>query len=228
MSNQHPWSDFFRRLNTVLGTLILLGILTAIAIPLISAWLTHDDAAIQLSTDPKDKESKTLKLRMGELVTISGHRHHYVELRSHADAGYSSYGNHRTRNLLFVDEDNLESHWLFPTQQQLILKITHLSRDAPNDNPEVLALLYDVIQTDDNQDGKLDSEDQITIAISRADGSKYQVLSSGLTKVISRKVSNDGDRLLVLSQKNDTVRLDSFMTGDFSRQDGKVLATLTP
>ena len=228
MSTEHRWTDFFRRLNSILGTVILLGILAAVAIPLVSMFVTYDDATIQLPTDPNDAESETVKLRMGGLISIAGHDHHYVELHGRADTAYASYGVQRTRNLLFIHAESLETRWLFPTHQQLILETSHLAKEAPAEKQEVLALLYEIVESDSDGDGKLNREDQLSLAISRADGSGYKVLAKGLMTVISKQLSDDDKRLLVLSQRDNAVRLDSFLMEDFSALEGKVLATLGP
>lgn len=140
-------------------------------------------------------EPPALSLRVSEFEEVGGTGYliaRVVESIGGAYVSSGSYGDTRTRNLVFLDRNSLESHRLFETNQKLILDVDHLGRGnrqgsvaTPPTSPPVKWLMFRVVNTDTNRDKRLDANDSFELGISDAFGVGYTEVLSNVYRVLS-------------------------------------------
>lgn len=106
------------------------------------------------------------------------------------------------RNLLFLDGNTLDSHYLFPTNENYIVDTTQFP--SPNSYQEaqtivVKWLVYQIIHRDTNSDGAINSDDSVNIAISNADGQNYLELIENVSAIYGMDILDE--HYLVLAYK---------------------------
>ncbi len=153
----------------------------------------------------QQETNSTEILTLGVLRRIEGSSSVIVSLASDDKGGSksfkSSYGSSRVRNYLFINNKNGTQHWLFKDNGFLIHHISFLTHEGyEKKNETVEIILYRVIKSDSNKDNILSGRDLETIAISRADGSIYKELITGVDRYIGEKFI-DKETLLMIYQK---------------------------
>ena len=112
---------------------------------------------------------RSLRMRQSDYFRIP------LQASSKSDSlvGYSSGSSRTVGNHLFVSAETGSSHWLFPSNDQLVLRADELnhSKMAP-----AAGMVYVVIRADTDGDGDLDNADQKEIGFSAADGTSYVLL----------------------------------------------------
>ncbi len=153
----------------------------------------------------KDETAEKKKYVMGEFSLTQGTDY----LVAPVYTGYSSQGrimnfdsseysskkgdDSVVNNYIFVDRQNLSSRKLFPDNRSVILMAEQLGESLAEGTgsqqkttiKNVKATLYQVVQTDTNNDKKLDGKDKKTIAIADVNGSNYRELVTGIDRVIN-------------------------------------------
>lgn len=98
------------------------------------------------------------RLRFGHLSAIGGTSYSMGPLSSDQTYGQSYYekSSYSTRNILFVNNKGAESHWLFNTNEYLVLNHDFVSERADQQKPNpVVAILYLVVKRDTNRGKRL-------------------------------------------------------------------------
>lgn len=112
---------------------------------------------------------------------------------------------------MFFVGPEMESHWLFETNKYHISKVDQLKKEADNcKNMETVSIYYEVIKSDTNQDGELNSEDDVTISLTSPDGLNYLELDTSVTAVIDHSIDSNASILTVLVQKDSSILMKKF------------------
>jgi len=108
--------------------------------------------------------------------------------------GYST----PSRNVLFVNQETRDMHWLFPKNAQLVTSIEMVSRVPRYERGRVAdAILYHVVTSDTNADGKLSTEDATDIAASKTDGTACTTIATTVDRVFGVRASRAGTFILL-------------------------------
>jgi hypothetical protein len=152
-------------------------------------------------------------LRLSNITKVCGKDVQYVKLDStNSSKGFSSggYGS-LTRNVVFFVGTDMDSHWLFDTNKYLINEIDQLKKKADDcKDRETVSIYYEVIKSDTNKDGDLNSEDDVTISLTSPDGKNYIELDSGVTSVIDHSIDHDAQVLTMLMQKGSSILMKKY------------------
>lgn len=208
-------SKFFRWIGRLNSILFLLLIVLSIGFVIFGIFQSKkwNDRDIVKVTDEKGLKNTDEELKLSDITNVCGKDIQYVELRSRAtDRGLSSGGyGQRIRNLIFFVGKEMDSHWLFDNNRYLIEKVVQLKKKADGcENKETTAIYYEVIKEDSNKDGKLDSDDLVSVAITTPDGLNYKELDTGLTSVLDHDVDAEASVLTILSQHKNTLSMKKY------------------
>jgi hypothetical protein len=161
----------------------------------------------------QSQDEKIENLRLGNINKVCGKDIQYVKLNSSRKSkGFSSGGyGVATRNIVFFVGPDMESHWLFETNKYHISKVEQLNKEADDcKKKEAVSIYYEVIKSDTNQDGELNSEDDVTISVTLPDGLNYVELDTSVTAVIDHSIDSNASILTVLVQKDSSILMKKF------------------
>lgn len=110
--------------------------------------------------------------------------------RSFASSGHSSSV---TRNLLFIDLASGDQRWLIEGGNVLIPHYRLIERDGDRgEEAEVVGLLVEVVKSDTDGDGQLDTDDRLTLAFAKPDGTGYTEAITDIDRLLgSRQMGGD-------------------------------------
>ena len=112
---------------------------------------------------------------------------------------YYIYNENIAKNILFVNNKDNSSHWLFPTNNQLIVEYSTLMSGTTipyveydkNEIKKTKIIYYKVIDKDTTGDKAITVEDKQSFAISDVTGKNYRVVISKIDRVIyMRNIKN--------------------------------------
>lgn len=212
-------NKFFKwtsRINSILFLVLLIISIVFATIAFIESnkWENRNSVKV---TDEKNTESTEENMKLGDINKICGKEIKYIELTStKSEKGLSSSGyDNTTRNIIFFTGKEMNSHWLYDTNQYLIKKTEQLKKNADDCVArETIAMYYEVIKNDTNKNGKLDENDLMTAAITTPDGLNYKELESKATSIIDHSIDTGTLTLTLLVQKNDKLVMENFSTTD--------------
>ena len=148
---------------------------------------------------------------IGEFAIEDSRKKSYVKYSSSLGKNFSvsNYNKHKlVGNLSNVKFQHIDSEELrLLTQKAVKIKSLSFLRKIFDSTKKQL-LVYEVIDKDSNQDGKLNQEDIKTLYISKIDGTEFQKLSDNNKELIDWKVNATKNRLY-------------FRTIEDSNKDGK-------
>lgn len=178
---------------------------------LVKEFFHHNPAAVitNVAQDPQGDEKWTL----GSSEDIEGTDFVYIPLVSEKknlsmpEPGMTQalYASRRgsfapSRNILFVNKRTGDMRWLFKGNTQLITHIDLISVRKRYDKDRMIdAILYQVITHDTNGEKKLGLDDEVAIALSWPDGSRYKEVIRSVERIVAT-LSIDGHDVLVLYQ----------------------------
>ena len=171
-----------------------------------------DPPTLNLAEDETDEE----KWSLGHPNKIGESDFYYIPLESEklnveskgtiveGFGGSSSYYTKtRSKNALFLNGKTNTSKWLFKSVNQLITDINVVSNYEHSSSSKALALSYEIINSDTNQDGKFDNLDKRTFAISKIDGSNYTEIIEGYNKIVESNLNKEGNLFVVFINNNE-------------------------
>jgi len=137
--------------------------------------------------------------RFGQLSKFNHNRTLMIPLYSDQsfDRGYFSKSSNSTRNFLFIDTETSEKTWLFNHTNYLIESSDKLRDGDFNSDKPVIAILYQLVQLDSDQDNRLSASDLSTVAISNPDGSGYKELINEVERVVDHTLLNQTELFLI-------------------------------
>lgn len=144
------------------------------------------------------------KWQLGYMSKIQGSPYVMIPLNSdqrYAQSYYSKSSS-STRNYLFINSKNNDKHWLFNTNQYLVVDSEFLSENEYNsDEREIRAILYKMVKSDTDNDKRLTSKDLLTIGMSLPNGKEYKEILEGIDVFVGQRLL-DPNTLLIVFQKD--------------------------
>jgi len=198
------WFRWLWRCNALL--IFAVGLLAVALLGYVSYEFYQDSRStrntadiVNLAADEAIDES----WRLGQFEKLSGQDQLLVPLYSDQNYRQSYYGKSTlsTRNLLFIDSNSLTKRWLFKEHNYLIERHSPLSYSAPSGTGPVVAMLYQVVKQDSNQDQRLSAEDLSNLSISRPDGSGYRQLVGNIESLIDYQLLAEQQLLVLYKQQ---------------------------
>jgi hypothetical protein len=217
------------RINSILFLLILLGLGGFIAFLFFQSSDWRERRTVEVAAGDEQGEKDNVEFILGRVEQVAGHDSQYVQLSSRIRGGkLSGYSGGETRNVLFFVGTDLDSHWIFDHNQNLISTIATLHNGNKCNNTEtVKAIYFNVVVKDTNGDGKLSGDDLSVVALARPDGTGYTELVSDVKSVFDFNISDDGMYLMLLHQIENEVIFSRYSIKDFSRVSRRVVTGIT-
>lgn len=113
------------------------------------------------------------------------------------DRAYFSKSSNSNRNYLFIDTETSEKRWLFNHTNYLIESSDKLRFGDFNSDKPVIAILYQLVQLDSNQDKRLSASDLSIVAVTNPDGSGYKELINEVDRVVDHTLLNQTELFLI-------------------------------
>jgi len=205
---------FFIWISRITSILFLLLIAIAIGFTVYGIFQSKNRTQVNTVEVVSESDEAGEYLKLSNIVEVCGVDSRYVKLNSSKTSrGFISKGGYGvlTRNIVFFVGVEMESHWLFDNDKYLINEIAQLSTKSYKcEDKKVVSIYYEIIKSDTNNDGDLNSEDNTTIAITSPDGQNYIELDTDITSVIDHSVDNDAKTLTILMQKGSLILMKRF------------------
>ena len=206
-----------RRFNALLPLIAILLMAVALAL---GAFFTDTSPPPKSVIAPDKKESASgdaLELRKLDVEMDLGPKLVMLKVVIRKKSG-TEYSRTAIRNLVFVEDDSTDLKWVFPTQQQELVRVHPLK----NSNGVIKGIYIEAIE---KADAVKSSELELrSIYVVSLDGSGYKKILSNVDEVISR--SNDANKLRLIYQKEDTVRMAHINMRDFRITTDRELAKM--
>ena len=195
------------RISSVLTLLFVLGLGSVITWVYWSNSQWQRRGAIEIPAE-KSTSNHSVLLRFEPIENINGTNTQIIRLSAQEKSGkfYSGGYGRETRNILFLTGDEKKARWLFPKQTNLIIVTAQLREKSEDrkDSP-VKAFYFEYVSEDSNDDGKLNAEDQSSVALSKPDGSGVIEILHSVNRVLSYGMLGS-QQLSVVYQKDKSVR----------------------
>ncbi len=188
------------RINAVV--ILLAGSAATIALVALLVSLVLDAAPSRRTETVADTaaapDAAPLNARIGGFESMAGTTVLRAPLNVDEGGKYSSHGGaDNTRNYLFLDTETKNAHWLLPNNEVEIFSARDLPEPERDAQPPLRVIVYQVLAHDGNQDGRIDHDDRLTLAISDPSGRGYRELVAAVDTVNAMWLA-DPDHLAVL------------------------------
>jgi hypothetical protein len=209
---------FFKWIWNFNGLVLFIGIVVGalfISYQIGSAFF-KDEVVEQPTLNLAQDDKKEEKWSLGYPRKVGDTDFHFIPLESeklsvekkergriYENFGGSSYTPTRSKNVLLINGNTNHAVWLFKSIEQLIIDIKPLVDREFNENSITRGISYEVINSDTNNDKKLDYTDKRTFAISKVDGSGYTEIISGYNKIVESSLNSDGNLFVVFINNNE-------------------------
>ena len=155
-----------------------------------------------------NEEVESEAFHFGEFERIAGSEYLSAPLYTEQDYALGSVSKYSraSRNYLFYDTKSGKAHWLLPTNEGLVESrwpFPPCCRVKPR--PPVVAVLWEIIDTDSNGDDKLTGNDLSSIYVSGPAGSAPKLLLSDVQQVIGTS-ELDSSAALMMFLRGNTLR----------------------
>lgn len=166
---------------------------------------TNDRRVMQtVNVDPEVKVQETFKLD----GNITSQNTEYLQVplirtQEYDKIYYSKTSDYNAVNYLYINNNNAEQHWLFPTNEQLIISTRSVLENPvseSNKKPKVVGELYTVVERDTNGNKTLSRKDEYTIGYANVGGKDYRKLIERVEDLITIN-QIDSSKLMILYQK---------------------------
>jgi hypothetical protein len=189
------------RINAIL--IMVTGVLAA-GVLAFAGWQIYKDLArtrhasdvVNVANEQVDRS----QVRLGQFVKVEGSQVLRAPLMVEQEYGFRSGTKEATavRNYLFYDPASGRSHWLLPGNRGLFLETHDLPElDRWEGKKPVVAVVYELVESDTSGDRKLTATDQKVIALSDAAGSRFTRVLTGVEEMNGSVLIGES-RLLVL------------------------------
>jgi hypothetical protein len=210
MDKKSKFFSFLEKFNTVLLSLLGLALLILILFLLISEIFSNQfsnhtqNNHIEIETD---NSSKPLNFYYGYFSRISNTNFGYLTF--HSEKTIENYSisiksglENPIRNLLFIDLENQQSHWLNPKHDYFFSspQILTFNEESTNIKDHIIILQA---TKDNDQDGLLTEKDRYNQLIAlHGDGTNYQVIEKNYQQLLSYNKVNQNSLSLLIRKNN--------------------------
>ena len=166
-------------------------------------WFAPNEVEVKQTSTSKTYVDPEETLRLGTITKLNGNNIQYLRLNAiKQKRGYQK----NTRNIVFFEGDDMKSHWLFETNNNKIEIIDHLQKSEDElEQRETIALYYQLRNEDTDNNGKIDKNDTLKIALTSPNGHDYTEITKGMTSVLDHSIDEDALVLTLLTQVEDTL-----------------------
>nr|WP_136252412.1 hypothetical protein [Ningiella ruwaisensis] len=140
--------------------------------------------------------------RFGQLSKLNDNKTIMIPLFSDQsfNRAYFSKSSSSTRNYLFVNTETSEKKWLFDHTNYLIERSDKLREGDYSSDKPVVAILYQLVQLDSDQNNRLAASDLSTLAITYPDGTGYREVIKDVENIVDHAMLNQTE-LFIIYQK---------------------------
>jgi len=187
----------FNGLVISVAGVLAVGVLLVVAFKLFQD-VTRDRTTRNIVNIEENAEIKE-NWRFGQLSKINDGKVLMIPLYSDQsfDRAYFSKSSNSTRNHLFINTETSQKTWLFDHTNYLIERSDKLRKGDFNSKEPILAILYQLVQLDSDNDNRLSAGDLRTIAITNPDGSGYKELIQEVESIVDHTLLNRTELFLV-------------------------------
>ena len=219
------FSEMIKTLSSLFIVLFGVSVIAMVIYETYSSFKNQPNNTVAIKINEGTEVESEVSLKLGRLQKVYGTNHHLVEITS-IRKGISRSYSAPIRNILFFKGDELNQGWLFPHHDSVITTFSQLTSDS-NDDKVTIALFYEFIENDSNNDGKLDQTDMRSIALSLPSGEKLKILDQNITSIISHIISQDNKALTVLMHQGDKVLLKRYSLQTFEKLNEQELTNIS-
>ena len=188
-----------------MAPLLCLGILISV-----SYSLVFNDESVEIA-----EVDSIPSLELKPFVSIEGTKYLRAnvttpETRNRSFSSGAQYNPGEVRNIVFLDSETLSQHKLYATNTTVIINTLGYPRTGTATdqyNPSIQGddtvtqwIVYQVVKEDSNKDGRQNSDDLRTIAISDVSGFNYSELLDGISEVNGMTMVNPGQLIVVYEE----------------------------
>ncbi len=201
---------FFRFVWQIDAVIILLvGLFTLVLLTFLLNDMVGNQPSTVVTTAAEKKQDEEFKL--GRFVRIGGGRYLWAPLYSGKSGYWGSLkgASLSVRNYLFLNMDDMSSHWLFSGREFLIIRADLLSKvdDAGLPDEErtkrVIGILCQVVRSDTDGDDRLSETDKLSIVVSDANGHLVLDVVDNVDRFLGYEMA-DEDTLVLMYEKDGT------------------------
>ena len=197
-------NQFFKQVWRINGVIIMVAGVLAIGVLLFAAYQIFIETVRERGVDSvvnieKSAEVKE-KWQLGYLSSIQGTPFVMVPLSSDQQYSQSYYDKSASsvRNYLFINKQEGKQHWLLNSNDHLITEASVLSENTGIDQEaSALAVLFTVIKSDTNNDGRLTANDLKTVAMSQPNGQAYREVIQNIDRLVGYSLMDQASLLVV-------------------------------
>ena len=205
-------NTFFKwvwRINGVAIACTAIFLLAVLAFDIIGSLLptSHDDEdIINVADDPDGKErwvlGSAVKTSNYIVIPLVSENDEVEKGRYGSFAAYSAeYYSGTSKNILFIDTRTNTSHWLFPSNNQIIQHFNEfpLYFEGTGQAPEKSVFLYNINVLDTNNDSLINQDDRVSLGISDNQGTNFRILIDEFDRLISTS-SGGSEHMFIIYQ----------------------------
>lgn len=178
-----------------------------------------------------EQDSKEIQ-KLTKLLAIEGSPYLMAPLQSEPKSRQSGYGKEPAslRNYLFLNSDDLSTHWLLPRNDYLINKHHFLCKTEPRtkrsgafqeggseETCRVTGILYEIVKKDTDGDKRFTSKDEFTLVVSDSSGQNVQEIEEHVQALVGWRLI-DTDLALLLYAKQGV-----YLTAKLSLRENRIL-----
>lgn len=200
---------FFRNIWRFNAMIIAIAGVLAVAVLLFTGYLMFNEQTRSkhkneiVNIDPETGIEETF--RLGNIDHVKGAQSVIVPLYSEQSFNLRYSGDKSTlstRNLLFSNMHTEESNWLLPTNNYLIPRYSLINEsNSYNSNEDIVTILYRIVKFDTNYDSRLTEKDELTISLSKPDGSSFTEVLKNIDDVLGYELLNQEALSIIFNRK---------------------------
>lgn len=199
--------DAIYKINSILFLLLMIALLllsVSLFINMFPFELYENQNTVEVAAVDQDT-SENRKFQLGYMRNIYGSDTYIIELRT-VDATYklSSSGEQSViSNILFVTGDDMESHWLFDNNDQVILNYNQIyfSNENTGGFDKTYQISMSLYKYDTNKDGNVSIDDDITKILTDPLGERVFELGT-YENVIRAEFNEQSNQYIILAYRN--------------------------
>lgn len=202
-------SKFFRNIWRFNAMIIAIAGMLAVAVLLFAGYLMFNEQTRTkhkneiVNIDPETEIEETY--RLGNINHVKGSQSVIVPLYSDQsfDLRYSGgKSTLSTRNLLFSNMHTEVSNWLLPTNNYLIPRYSLINESNSFSSDEtIITILYRIVKSDTNNDSRLTENDELTISLSKPDGSDFTEVLKNIDDILGYELLNQNALSIMFNRK---------------------------